>query len=186
MINSPWGKENANTYADLIIYASDLDRIIEYLDESIEIYHPVDWFNKNEVNRLINAYENIRYGLKEIEEIINSLVRMLIILAKNKRIEKPFLYIRTVLESVKEESKGMNKCKKLIAKIEEETKASKKTIKEAIRRFEQQKRTVEAEHTTADTEENKQVLDIYKHFREALEALDETPITNYRTVLNVI
>ncbi|MCL0028336.1 hypothetical protein M1M88_01300 [Peptococcaceae bacterium] len=55
-------------YADLIIYASDLDRIIEYLDESIEIYHPVDWFNKNEVNRLINAYENIRYGLKEIEE----------------------------------------------------------------------------------------------------------------------
>ncbi|MCL0041579.1 hypothetical protein M1N12_00695 [Peptococcaceae bacterium] len=152
-------------YADLIIYASDLDRIIEYLDESIEIYHPVDWFNK---------YENIRYGLKEIEEIINSLVRMLIILAKGKRIEKPFLYIRTVLESVKEESKGMNKCKKLIAKIEEETKASKKTIKEAIRRFEQQKRTVEAEHTTADTEENKQVLDIYKHFREALEALDET------------
>ena len=52
-------------YADLIIYASDLDRIIEYLDESIEIYH---WLNKNEVNRLINAYEDIRYGLKEIEE----------------------------------------------------------------------------------------------------------------------
>ena len=55
-------------YADLIIYASDLDRITEHLDESIEIYHPVDWFNKNKINRLISAYESIRYGLEEIEE----------------------------------------------------------------------------------------------------------------------
>ena len=121
------------------------------------------------------------------EEIIKSVVRMLMIIAKGGKIEKPFLYIRKVLDSIKKESKGLETYKELISMLEKETGANRRIIKEAIKRFEQQNSVAETEHTTADTKENKQVIVIYERFKKLLEVVtEEEPNINYRTILNII
>ena len=121
------------------------------------------------------------------EEIIKSVVRMLMIIAKGRKIEKPFLYIRKVLDSIKKESKGLKTYKELISMLEKETGANRRIIKEAIKRFEQQNSVAEVEHTTADTKENKQVTVIYERFKKLLEVvIEEEPNINYRTILNTI